>query len=132
MQGLESLDLLVGRVTSLSLERLVVIHHHRVHGQLDHLRPGQFEAPDKQLPENPAKGLPGKDSKRPEKPLHGMRRSHLGLGNFKNSRIARVLPQVVEVVEMTAGPIKEEAQHLQKEIFQGDTFAALLKRTELL
>ena len=111
---MESFDLLVGRITPLSFQGLVVIHDHRIERQLDDARPIQFQTPDKQLLENPAKGLGSKYSKRTEEPFHGMRRSHLRLANFKDSRIARVLLQLVEVVHMTAGPVKEKAQHLQK------------------
>src|ERR1019366_2906377 len=60
------------------------------------------------------------------------RGSHLILRHFQYRRIARVLPQLVKVGEMSAGPIQEKTEHLKKEVLQCHPFAALLKAAKLL
>src|SRR5438034_6758102 len=61
MQRLKALHLLVCRIASLPLDRLVVIHHHRIQRQHHRSRRRQFQPPDKQFFQNPTKSRSRKD-----------------------------------------------------------------------
>src|SRR2546430_1030632 len=56
MQGLESLDLFIGRVAPFPLQGLIVIHDHGVQRQHHHPHFLPPQAPEKQLLQHPAEG----------------------------------------------------------------------------
>src|SRR5256884_9799267 len=58
MQGLESLDLFIGRVAPFPLQGLIVIHDHGVQRQHHHPHFLPPQAPEKQLLQHPAEGPP--------------------------------------------------------------------------
>src|SRR2546429_8902 len=56
MQGLESLDLFIGRVAPFPLQGLIVIHDHGVQRHHRHVWLLLLQAPEKQLLQHPAEG----------------------------------------------------------------------------
>jgi hypothetical protein len=114
----------------VALLRLVVVHHHRVDAEHDHLRPGLLEPPEEELLQDPAKAPVLRSAEGPEEALHGVRGGQALRYGFDRAGVARVLLQRVEVDQVPARAVEEEAERLLEQLRGRQSLRVLANRAE--
>jgi hypothetical protein len=130
LQWLKPLHLLVRGPHSVTLQSLVVVHHHGVHSQHHQLWLLCPEPPQKQPLQQMPKQIDPRPPKTPEEALHRVRRKHSPGLCLHCPGIALVIPERIEIHQMTACPIQEKAKKLLEHLCNSLCLAALAHRAK--
>jgi hypothetical protein len=130
LKRLEALDLFVGRLDSMSLGGLVVVHDHGVDVQFDDFGAGYCEPPEKKLQKQAPKKVSPMWGKSPVESFDGVRGDQALQVGFDCGGIAGVLGQDIEMSQVAAGTVEEEAEHLLEKLLNGRALGMLAHGTE--
>src|SRR6056297_1722802 len=122
--------LFICRLHSMAPLGIVIVHHHGINAQFDHIRLFDLQAPnEKLLQQTPEQENPG-PGKRIEKAFHLVRRSHLFDIGLNGSSIALISGELVKIDQMPAGAVCHEAENLLKKFEYIRAFSAFAHRPE--
>ena len=112
LKGLESFDLLVGGLHSVTPVGLIIVHYHRIDAQFDHFGLRKLQSPEEKLLQKSTEEPNPKPGKCLEKTLHGVGGKQCLPLRFNGGRITGVFLQGIEVDEMPAGAVQKKAEQL--------------------
>jgi len=130
LKGLESLDLLVGGLHSVTPVGLIIVHYHRIDAQFDHFGLRKLQSPEEKLLKKSAEEPNPKPGKCLEKTLHGVGGKQCLPFRLNGGRITGVFLQGIEVDEMPAGTVQKKAEQLLENLHRRLSFITFSNTTK--
>ena len=131
LQRLKPLFAFIRRFYSLTTIGIIIVHHHGVESQLDHIRRFDPQAPDEQgLQQSPEQKDP-RPGKCFEKALDTVGRGHLFFIGFDAAGVTGILGQLIKISHMPAGAVDHKAQNRLKKFEDGNALFGFADRPEI-
>ena len=112
---------------ALVLVGLVVVHAHDIDVEQDDLRLADLEPPEEKLEQDPAANPDQRPREGLKEAFDPMGRNHVAGDGLDGRSIAPILLQGIEVGQVPAGAVQEEAKDLLEKTLDGDPFAVFTK-----
>ncbi len=97
LKRLKAFFLLIGRLDTMAMKGVVIVHDHRIDAQLDHSRLGNLQTPDKKGLQDASEQKNPRPRKGLKKTLDLMRGGHVGFVRLNAAGITFILAKLIKV-----------------------------------